>query len=401
MHKTSKKILSLVIAVVLMLGVVSIGAYAFDASTQKLGFIITPDKDLTKLSEGDVVKFTVKFNVADFTQTFATYKLPFMFDSNVYDTTAGGNYTLYNDFANYYKSTSTTTIVTTATAVNNILNASSLSATEKAKYNAFINLLGAPDTDSGNTANAGYTMTHDSSASSTTLSVDEVSFNLTVKAGADLTTGNTNVLLPDSWSKTGLMYFKLANGTSTSFTKTADIDMEYANAMANNPAATGPVVAYEKAQLKMTLINGNTDVDDEFQFRVTSIISDADWDAYFANTAAGGSTDAITDLGIVATKGTWSETDAKAVVNGTANAAYEVATTDYVQKTSDTADAHFGAILMVKHSTTSSDVTYMGFVKYVDDSGDAQVIFYDAEKTAPLASRYDTYKANYISQFGA
>ena len=229
----------------------------------------------------------------------------------------------------------------------------------------------------------------------------QLSFTLTVRSDADLVNGNTNVLLPDGWSNTSGQYFKTTTGTKPSNLTSADIDMELANAMANNPAATGPVVAYEKAQLKMTLINGNTDVDDEFQFRVTSIITDADWDAYFANTAAGGSTDAITDLGIVATKGTWNEADAKAVVNGTTNAAYELATTDYVQKTSDTADAHFGAILKVKHSTTSSDVTYMGFVKYVDDSGDAQVIFYDAEKTAPLASNYDTYKANYISQFGA
>lgn len=398
MHKTSKKILSLVIAVALMLGVVSIGAYAaFDPATQKIGFVLIPDKDITKLSAGDDVTFTLKCNVADFDTLFGVYKLPFMFDSNVYDATVTGSYTLYNDFAGFYKANSVTTIVTTATAVNKILDASTLSAAEKAKYNAFINLLGAADTSLGVTAVGGYQMTQDEGY----LTGAQLSFTLTVRSDADLVNGNTNVLLPDGWSNTSGQYFKTTTGTKASNLTSADIEMELANAMANNPAATGPVVAYEKAQLKMTLINGNTDVDDEFQFRVTSIITDADWDAYFANTAAGGSTDAITDLGIVATKGTWSETDAKAVVNGTANAAYELATTDYVQKTSDTADAHFGAILKVKHSTTSSDVTYMGFVKYVDDSGDAQVIFYDAEKTAPLASNYDTYKANYISQFGA
>lgn len=64
----------------------------------------------------------------------------------------------------------------------------------------------------------------------------------------------------------------------------------------------GPVVAKSKAEVKMTP-NSPTTVEDAFQFRVTSVITDADWDTYFANTEAGGN-NAITKLGFVAYKGT-------------------------------------------------------------------------------------------------
>ena len=65
----------------------------------------------------------------------------------------------------------------------------------------------------------------------------------------------------------------------------------------------GPVVAKSRSQVKMTATSDTT-VADAFTFRVISTITDADWDAYFANTAAGGDTSAIQRLGFVAYKGT-------------------------------------------------------------------------------------------------
>lgn len=164
--------------------------------------------------------------------------------------------------------------------------------------------------------------------------------------------------------------------------------------------AAGPKVDYYKAQIKMTPDSATT-VKDEFQFRVQSVITDADWDAYFAQTATADETkNAITEMGIVAYKGagTFDEATAKALVtDGTAATDYATAGTTYVQKTSDDADAYFGAIIKAKHSTMPNDVTYMGYVKYVDATGTAQVIFYETAKTAALASNYDNYVSAYLA----
>lgn len=164
--------------------------------------------------------------------------------------------------------------------------------------------------------------------------------------------------------------------------------------------AAGPKVDYYKAQIKMTPDSATT-VKDEFQFRVQSVITDADWDAFFSQTATADETkNAITEMGIVAYKGagTFDEATAKALVtDGTAATDYATAGTTYVQKTSDTADAYFGAIIKAKHSTMPNDVTYMGYVKYVDATGNAQVIFYETAKTAALASNYDNYVSAYLA----
>ena len=164
--------------------------------------------------------------------------------------------------------------------------------------------------------------------------------------------------------------------------------------------AAGPKVDYYKAQIKMTPDSATT-VKDDFQFRVQSVITDADWDAYFAQTATADETkNAITEMGIVAYKGagTFDEATAKALVtDGTAATDYATAGTTYVQKASDSADAYFGAIIKAKHSTMPNDVTYMGYVKYVDAAGAAQVIFYETAKTAALASNYDNYVSAYLA----
>ena len=53
--------------------------------------------------------------------------------------------------------------------------------------------------------------------------------------------------------------------------------------------------------------------------------------------------------------------------------------------------------LSQKPSTMVNDVTYMGYVKYVDAAGDAQVIFYETAQTAALASNYDNYVSAYLA----
>ena len=162
----------------------------------------------------------------------------------------------------------------------------------------------------------------------------------------------------------------------------------------------GPVVAKSRSQVKMT-VTSETTVAEDFMFRVISQITDADWDAYFANTAAGGGTNAIQRLGFVAYRGTdgFDMETAKAVAQGTAMEGYEVAWTNYIQKTSDTADAYFGARLEITSEATRSDVTYVGVVEYLDADGRTAYAFYDAAEQAPLHTNYDAIAADYLAAY--
>ena len=166
-------------------------------------------------------------------------------------------------------------------------------------------------------------------------------------------------------------------------------------------AAAGPAVTKAKSQVKMTPTSATT-VADDFSFRVISTITDADWDAYFANTGVDGATTSyITAVGMVAYKGDAFDADtAKAVVAGTkTDADYGAATTDYICKASDDADATFGTVILAKHSTLNADVTYMGFVQYVDANGAAQTIFYETAGTAALSSNYDNIVSAYLAAY--
>ena len=165
-------------------------------------------------------------------------------------------------------------------------------------------------------------------------------------------------------------------------------------------AEEGPVVAKSRSQVKMTATSETT-VADAFTFRVISTITDADWDAYFANTAAGGDTSAIQRLGFVAYKGTegFDMETAKAVAQGTPTEGYDVAWTDYVQKADDSSDAYFGARLEITSAETRSDVTYVGVVEYLNADGTTAYAFYDAAGQALLNTNYDTIVEDYLAMY--
>ena len=165
-------------------------------------------------------------------------------------------------------------------------------------------------------------------------------------------------------------------------------------------AEEGPVVAKSRSQVKMTATSETT-VADAFTFRVISTITDADWDAYFANTAAGGDTSAIQRLGFVAYKGTegFDMETAKAVAQGTVTEGYDVAWTDYVQKADDSSDAYFGARLEITSAETRSDVTYVGVVEYLNADGTTAYAFYDAAEQALLNTNYDTIVEDYLATY--
>ena len=167
------------------------------------------------------------------------------------------------------------------------------------------------------------------------------------------------------------------------------------------PVVSGPKVEREKGQIKMT-VTGDRTVADEFQFRVLSKISDADWKAYLANTGSSEDNNCLTKLGFVAYKGTedFDMAQAQAAAKaGETQGNYYVATTNYV-KHADGSDAEFAARIDTTKDSCA-DATYIAFIQYKDADGTEQYAFYDAEYTALIKTNYELLVSQYLGQFGA
>ena len=379
----SKKVISIVLAVVLALSVLTLGASAL-ASGKKIGFVIVPDKDLTKVAANDVVTFTLYCDVADFNTLFDVGKILFLYNSNAYKN-PNYNYSNLGDFAGYYKDL--TAMAATTANFNKVVAATTQDVSAfDTSYQIQFAIDQNKDWDgdgNNNVANEGFNMTQDGT---TGRSIAELSFQMTVNDP----TANMDVMICDVMANSA-QYYKTTNGTKAAQLQSADVDFTLASAMANNPAAAGPEVNYVKTQLKKN--SGGYDV----QMRITSVITDSDFDTYFPNTTTHGTdpaptADALTSVGIVAfhgAEGDFDETAAKAlVIDGTAATGYEAAETDYISKASDTADAYFGAILRGSRAAFENlPITFMGFARYIDSTGTEQVIFYPAavEKTITTA----------------
>lgn len=397
MAKTNK-IISVVLALVLIFSTCAISAFAWTGTgTQEMRIEATADK--TVVQPGDTVNVTVKLyknESGTWDNTFAGYAISWMYNTSVITPTA----VEYGDIYKNFSSIRPIGKIVAASPLKQVKNAST--AEEQARYtangyDAICKIQCVKDASTTYGAQGywesvdGMTMftltltVADTVSNGDTIQFDMISGlfgkNHTYLASVDTSNGNK------ATNKYGAAYYDSSDASVTLTVGT--------------PAPAGPVVAKAKSQVKMTATSATT-VADEFSFRVISKISDSDWDTYFNNTGvAGATTDYITAVGMVAYKGAaaFDAETAKKVVAGTPAADYSAAKTDYISKANDTADAQFGAIIKAKHSTLTNDVTYMGFVQYVDASGNAQTIFYETAGTAALSTNYDTIVNNYLTAY--
>ena len=400
-----KKISAVLLALTLCLSVMVLPATALSGS-EKLGFRIELDKDT--YAPGDDVIVSIYLDIADDIELGAG-SLLIGLNSAAFDKTAADNdaaaikgaATANAVYESFYTALSSANWAWLADKVATQVSGSNTAA-ENALYDQYFKIQIARDMN-GTHANAG---DNKHGLPSDDIQADTDPFiQFTLKLNDTLADGTTvNVGITSGSLAKNQTYFKEYTnpGNATTQANIAVADYNIAGAAQSKPTgiAASLAVAKYKAQLKMTPTSATT-VADDFSFRVQSVITDADWDAYVANTGDNSATtSAIQSMGIVAYKGagTFDEATAKAlVIDGTAATDYACAETDYVQKTSDTADAYFGAIIKAKHSTMTNDVTYMGYVRYLDAAGTAQVAFYEAAQTAALASNYDTYVSQYLA----
>lgn len=390
MLKTSKKVLSVVLALVLVLSTLTVCSFAaFDSSTQKLGFVLVPDKDITKVQNGDKVTFTLYLDVADFSQKVTVAKLLFLYDSSAYS--VDNSYTCLNDFAKFYKDGTASSLASTSAHWQKLIAGTTqdISAFDKAYVWS-----GAADTTKdwdedgiGNTAKQGYSLTQEKG----TRTPAELQFTFTVLDN----TKTLDVMVCNNFAtKSSLQYFKTTDGATQTNLDQGEVNTELASAMVNNPGVANPAVAKYKTQVKFTG-DKTTAPDDLFQFRLTSVITAADFAAMNSN----GNT--IKSVGFIAANTGAADADAAktAVEKGTAlPSAWKAASTDYVSQASASSDAYFGAIIKnISHASQATDIDCIAYVCYNDGTAD-HYVWYSAAVTAKVASGYDAAVANWKAQ---
>jgi hypothetical protein len=153
-------------------------------------------------------------------------------------------------------------------------------------------------------------------------------------------------------------------------------------------------VAKYKTQVKFTG-DKTTAPDDLFQFRLTSVITAADFAAMNSNG------NKIKSVGFIAANtGAADADDAKAAVEkGTAlPSAWKAASTDYVSQANASSDAYFGAIIKnISHASQATDIDCIAYVCYNDGTAD-HYVWYSAAVTAKVASGYDAAVAAWKAQ---
>lgn len=390
MLKTSKKVLSVVLALVLVLSTLTVCSFAaFDSSTQKLGFVLVPDKDITKVQNGDKVTFTLYLDVADFSQNVSVAKLLFLYDSSAYS--VDNSYTCLNDFAKFYKDGTASSLASTSANWKKLIAGTTqdISAFDKAYVWS-----GAADTHkdwdedgTGNTAKQGFSLTQEKG----TRTPAELQFTFTVLDN----TKTLDVMVCNNFARRStLQYFKTTDGATQTNLDQGEVNTELASAMVNNPGVANPAVAKYKTQVKFTG-DKTTAPDDLFQFRLTSVITAADFAAMNSNG------NKIKSVGFIAANTGAADADAAkaAVEKGTAlPSAWKAASTDYVSQADASSDAYFGAIVKnISHASQATDIDCIAYVCYNDGTAD-HYVWYSAAVTAKVASGYDAAVAAWKAQ---
>lgn len=382
-----RKILSVALVVVMALSMMVMSSSALtDGKT--FGFVVKADKTEKEIVPGAKVTVTIALDMSDYNQLMSDMRLAILFDNTVYtpDLTTR---TFLGDWAEYAKETTKPTVNPTFASLT--MANSTMTEEEKALYNSCVLQVVNGDTTKGHSAKTGYKVTEE--ADGVSVVQFSIVFNVTGDAAA-LAAGNKNILISDA-SGSKAQYIKQTTGsTVATYVPQASIDTTRANIMANMPSAPSYAVAKYKTQVKFTG-DKTAAPEDLFQFRLTSVITAADFAAMNSN----GNT--IKSVGFIAANTGAADADAAkaAVEKGTAlPSAWKTASTDYVSQADASSDAYFGAIVKnISHASQATDIDCIAYVCYNDGTAD-HYVWYSAAVTAKVASGYDAAVANWKAQ---
>ncbi len=381
-----RKVLSVIMAVVMMISCFALmaSAYTYSPSLATGAVKICATADKTTVSPGDVVTVTMTIDPADKVK-LAGFTNIILYNSKQLSPTHTTNTefrTWLGDCADSFANPSAA--VNFDYSISRFLT-KYLDADELAYFDKGINLLGSSN----------------SSAKRWNPKAGEayMSFQMTVsedvKPGEEIWFG-----LHEGGFKSKKANFKeeAVNSKGAIITKNFELsDYDLTNSMVKLTVAGAEpsyAVAKYKTQVKFTG-DKTTAPDDLFQFRLTSVITAADFAAMNSN----GNT--IKSVGFIAANtGAADAADAKAAVEkGTAlPSAWKAASTDYVSQANASSDAYFGAIVKnISHASQATDIDCIAYVCYNDGAAD-HYVWYSAAVTAKVASGYDAAVANWKAQ---
>ncbi len=381
-----RKVLSVIMAVVMMISCFALmaSAYTYSPSLATGAVKICATADKTTVSPGDVVTVTMTIDPADKVK-LAGFTNIILYNSKQLSPTHTTNTefrTWLGDCADSFANPSAA--VNFDYSISRFLT-NYLDADDLAYFDKAINIVGSSN----------------SSAKRWNPKAGEayMSFQMTVsedvKPGEEIWFG-----LHEGGFKSKKANFKeeAVNSKGAIITKNFELsDYDLTNSMVKlTVASTEPsyAVAKYKTQVKFTG-DKTTAPDDLFQFRLTSVITAADFAAMNSN----GNT--IKSVGFIAANtGAADAADAKAAVEkGTAlPSAWKAASTDYVSQANASSDAYFGAIVKnISHASQATDIDCIAYVCYNDGTAD-HYVWYSAAVTAKVASGYDAAVAAWKAQ---
>ena len=381
-----RKVLSVIMAVVMMISCFALmaSAYTYSPSLATGAVKISATADKTTVSPGDVVTVTMTIDPADKVK-LAGFTNIILYNSKQLSPTHTTNTefrTWLGDCANSFANPSAA--VNFDYSISRFLT-NYLDADDLAYFDKAINIMG--------------TSTSNAKRWNPKAGEAYMSFQMTVsedvKPGEEIWFG-----LHEGGFKSKKANFKEegVNSKGAIITKNFELsDYDLTNSMVKLTVAGAEpsyAVAKYKTQVKFTG-DKTTAPDDLFQFRLTSVITAADFAAMNSN----GNT--IKSVGFIAANtGAADAADAKAAVEkGTAlPSAWKAASTDYVSQANASSDAYFGAIVKnISHASQATDIDCIAYVCYNDGTAD-HYVWYSAAVTAKVASGYDAAVAAWKAQ---
>lgn len=372
-----RKVLSVIMAVVMMISCFALmaSAYTYSPSLTAGEIKIIADADKTTVSPGDVVKITMKIDPGSKTNLSAFGNVIVYNGEQLtpVGSTATEFRTWEGDCAASFANPNAKVNMTYDTA--KMLKAQ-MTADELAYFNKGIYVMG-----SGTSAALRWNPVAGEAYMSFKMTVSD-----SVKPGDEIWVG-----VPEAGFLQGTCNLAIDGKRQKN-----DV-FDLTNSMVKLTVASAEpsyAVAKYKTQVKFTG-DKTTDPDDLFQFRLTSVITAADFAAMNSN----GNT--IKSVGFIAANtGAADAADAKAAVEkGTAlPSAWKAASTDYVSQANASSDAYFGAIVKnISHASQATDIDCIAYVCYNDGTAD-HYVWYSAAVTAKVASGYDAAVAAWKAQ---
>ena len=407
-----KKISAIILALVLCFSVVVLPANAMGFDD---GYTFAPGKtsafkvelDKASYNKGDVVTVRVYLRLADPAAEIKSGYLTIGYNSAAFGSVNTNSLNAVTSSVwdySWKEPNSSQWATVSGTILNRVLGAAT--EQEKALYDTYLRVALALDETKDFDNTHGVTGANINAESEPFLT-----FQLKVKDdvadGTPINVGFSEAALnckPAQTSLTFLTNIGVTDKGKAAAAATYDVSAACATAVVGS-AKAAPVLTKGRAQYKMETLVPGVSVADNFQYRVLSTISKADWEANFENTAVEGeTTKALTEVGFIAADtATFDLNTAKTAViaNTTGDyttglpAGYKAATTNHIYRTDG--DATF-ACRVDTSKDTCADLTYIAFAKYLDADGQPQVIFYDEAATVLLKSSYDELVNRWLGQ---